>query len=273
MRGAERGATDGTGLPIYYAPRQVERDYQMIIPQRPLAPGTTYHVRFDINVNGVMTTNQWSFTTAGTTAFSPALTYHTAFVDESPFPTLQPGATTQLTLHFRNTGTATWQKGVAGSQANLGINGDNATFAALGMSVNWLAPDRPAAQSESSVAPGAVATFAFTVRAPAAPGVYRIPLRPVVDGTTWMEDQGVFLLVTSDAGYHSHWAAQSAYPTLAPGATSGTLTIQFTNTGTRSWVKGSAGQQANLGVVGDVTTWASLGVNWLSLNRVAAQTE
>src|SRR5512140_2691355 len=199
MRGAERGATDGTGLPIYYAPRQVERDYQMIIPQRPLAPGTTYHVRFDINVNGVMTTNQWSFTTAGTTAFSPALTYHTAFVDESPFPTLQPGATTQLTLHFRNTGTATWQKGVAGSQANLGINGDNATFAALGMSVNWLAPDRPAAQSQSSVAPG----------------VSRSPLRPVGAGTAGLEGPGVFLLVTSDAGYHSHWAAQSAYPTLA----------------------------------------------------------
>lgn len=273
MRAAEVVAPDGTRLPIFYAPQQFERDYQVIVPQKPLAPGTTYHVRFDINVNGVMTTNQWDFTTAGTTASSPPLTYHSAFVDESPFPTLQPGATTQLTLHFRNMGTATWQKGVAGSQANLGINGDNSTFASLGMSVNWVDPNRPAAQSEASVAPGALATFTFSVRAPSTPGVYRIPLRPVVDGTTWMEDQGVFLLVTSDSGYHSHWAAQSAYPTLAPGATSATLSVQFTNTGTRSWVKGSAGQQANLGVVGDVTTWSSLGVNWLSPNRVAAQTE
>ncbi len=273
MRAAEVDAPDGTRLPIYYAPQQFERDYQVIVPQSPLAAGTTYHVRFDINVNGVMTTNQWDFTTAGASAFSPTLTYHSAFVDESPFPTLQPGATTQLTMRFRNTGTATWQKGVAGSQANLGINGDDVAFSALGMNVNWIAPNRPAAQSESSVVPGAVATFTFTVRAPSTPGVYRIPLRPVIDGTTWMEDQGAFLLVTSDTGYHSHWAGQSPYPTLAPGATSGMLSVRFTNTGTRTWVNGVLGQQANLGVVGDVTTWSALGVRWLSANRVAAQTE
>lgn len=275
MRAAEIDAPDGTRLPIYYAPQQFERDYQVIIPQQPLAPGTTYHVRFDINVNSVMTTNQWDFTTAGTTSgtFAPAPTYHSAFVDESPFPTLAPGATSQLTLHFRNTGTATWQKGVVGAQANLGINGDNSTFSALGMNVGWLAPNRVAAQTEAAVAPGATGTFTFSVRAPSTPGVYRIPLRPVVDGTAWMEDQGVYLLVTSDLGYHSHWAAQSPYPTLAPGATSGVLAVQFTNTGTKPWVKGVLGQQANLGVVGDVTTWASLGAGWLSANRVAAQSE
>ena len=65
MRAAEIVAPNGSRVPIYYAPQQFERDYQVIIPQKPLAAGTTYHVRFDINVNGVMVTNQWDFTTAG----------------------------------------------------------------------------------------------------------------------------------------------------------------------------------------------------------------
>src|SRR5439155_26448807 len=53
MRAAEIVAPGGARLPIYYAPQQFEYDYQVIIPQKPLAPATTYHVRFDINVNGV----------------------------------------------------------------------------------------------------------------------------------------------------------------------------------------------------------------------------
>ena len=279
MRAAEIVAPNGTRVPIYYAPQQFEYDYQVIIPQRPLAAGTTYHARFDINVSNVMVTNEWDFTTAGSggstplPALPPTQTYHSAFVSQSAFPTLQPNQTAQLTVQFRNSGTATWTKGLVGSQANLGINGDNRTFAALGMSVNWLSPDRPAAQTEASVPPGAIATFTFTIRAPQATGTYRIPLRPVIDGRTWLEDQGVFLLVTSEGGYHSAWAAQSPYPTLAPNALSGPLMIQFRNTGTATWLKGVTGQQANLGVVNDNNTWSALGVGWLSPNRVAAQAE
>jgi hypothetical protein len=283
MRAAEIVAPNGSRVPFYYATQQFERDYYVIIPQKPLAAGTTYHVRFDINVNTRMVTNEWDFTTAGAGTnpaptpppppAAPAATYHSSFVDQSAWPTLGPGATTQLQVRFRNTGSATWTKGVPGSQANLGINGDNRTFSALGMSVGWLTPDRPAAQSESVVPPGGTATFVFTIRAPQSVGSYLIPLRPVVDGRVWMEDQGVFLQVTTDSGYHSRWAAQSAYPTLARGAVSAPLTVQFTNTGTLPWVKGVLGKQANLGVVNDDDTWSGLGVGWLTPNRVAAQSE
>ena len=279
MRAAEIIAPSGARVPIYYVTPQFENDYQVIIPQAPLAAGTTYHVRFDINVSSQMRTNEWDFTTAGTGTTPPpappppTTTYHSAFVDESAFPTLAPGATTQLTLRFRNSGTATWVRGVAGSQANLGINGDDRTFAALGMNVNWLTPDRPAAQSESAVPPGGVATFTFTVRAPQAAGTYLVHLRPVIDGRTWMEDQGVYMAVTTQVSYHSQWAGQSSYPTLQPNAVSGALMIQFRNTGTSPWIKGVLGQQANLGVVNDNAMWSALGVGWLSANRVAAQTE
>jgi hypothetical protein len=33
------------------------------------------------------------------------------------------------------------------------------------------------------------------VRAPIARGVYRLNLRPVIDGTVWLEDQGVFWVI------------------------------------------------------------------------------
>src|SRR6266850_4072389 len=265
MRAAEIVAPSGGRIPFYYAPQQFERDYYVIIPQQPLATNTTYHVRFDINVNSVMTTNEWDFSTGttisggggGNPAPASVQTFHSSWVDQSTFPTLTPGQSTQLTVRFRNSGTATWQKGVAGSQANLGINGDDTTFSALGMNAGWLSANRPAAQSESSVGPGGTASFTFSIRAPSAPGTYRIPVRPVIDGVTWMEDQGVYLLVVSDVGYHSRWAAQSNYPTLVAGAVSLPLSITFTNTGTRPWVKGILGQQANLGVVGAVETWAS----------------
>ena len=277
MRAAELVAPGGARLPIYYAPQQFEYDYQVIIPQQPLAAGTTYHVRFDINVNGVMATNEWDFTTAGgaggTTVPPSTATFHAAFQSESAWPTLAPGASTTLTVKFQNTGTATWQKGVAGQQANLGLNGDSLVFANLGMNNGWLSANRLATTVESSVAPGQIGTFTFSVRAPIAPGTYSLPLRPVIDGVTWMEDQGVFMVIVSAASYHSKWVSESPYPTLHVGEVSAPLTLTFMNAGATPWTKGVLGQEARLGINLDDVTWSSLGVGWPLPNRVATQTE
>ena len=206
MRAAEIVAPDGSRVPIYYAPQQFEYDYQVIIPQQPLAAGTRYHVRFDVNVSSLMVTNEWDFTTAGGTGGSPGggavvpavptdLGYHSRWVSESAFPTLRPGeVSAPLTITFRNTGTKPWVKGVLGQQANLGVNGDNRTWAPLG--VAWPTPDRVTIQSEAMVNPGAPGTFTFQVRAPAAAGTYAISLRGVIDGTVWLEDEGVYLYIT-----------------------------------------------------------------------------
>jgi hypothetical protein len=99
-----------------------------------------------------------------------------------------------MSVTFTNTGSRSWVQGVLGQQADLGVVGDVTTWSSLG--VNWLSANRVAAQRESVVAPGASGTFTFQVRAPSTPGVYRIALRPVVDGAVWMEDQGVFLVIT-----------------------------------------------------------------------------
>ncbi len=277
MRAAEVVAPDGTRQAIYYAPQQFERDYQVIVPQKPLAANTTYHVRFDINVNGIGVTNEWDFST-GTTigGGAPAPTdsgLHAAWVAQSAVGALQPAATTSVTMQFRNVGTKTWQRGVAGSQVALGIPGDSTAYDAIGMNAGWPSANRVAIQNEASVPPGGIASFTFSVRAPLSAGTVALRLRPVVDGVAWLEDQGAFVPVTTRVDYHSAWVAQSPYPTLAPGQQSGVLALTFRNTGTQTWTRGTLGQEARLAVNGDNTMWAPLGVGWLSANRVAGQTE
>jgi glucose/arabinose dehydrogenase len=199
--------------------------------------------------------------------------FHAAWVDQSPWPTLRPGGTVAYSIHFRNIGTETWQRGVAGRQVNLGTGGDSTAAADAGMAVGWLSANRVATTSEASVPPNAIATFAFALRAPAAQGTYRLALHPVLEGVQHLEDEGVFVLVVSDAGFHSAWVSQSPYPTLQPGQISAPLTIAFRNTGMQAWTKGVLGQEARLAINQDDAQWAPLGVNWLSANRVAAQTE
>ena len=279
FRAAELVAPNGTRLPFYVAPQQFEYDYQVIIPQRPLAVNTTYHVRFDITVAGQWLTNQWDFSTGATvsgggpTSTVPDGGLHSAWLSQTQVPAMQPASTSQATLLFRNTGTKTWTRGVVGSQVALGVNGDSASFSALGMNIGWPSANRVAVQNESSVGPGAVASFTFSLKAPFSAGTVRIPLRPVIDGVAWLEDQGVFLPVTTVVDYHSRWVAQSAYPTLRVGQVSGPLSISFRNAGSQSWMRGTLGQEARLAVNQDNAQWAALGVNWLSANRVAAQTE
>src|SRR5437764_7474559 len=199
--------------------------------------------------------------------------FHAAWVDQSPWPTLRPGGTVSYTIHFRNTGTETWQRGVAGRQVNLGVSGDSTAQADAGLAIGWLSANRVATTSEISVAPNAIATFTFTLRAPSTPGTYRLPPHPVLEAVQHPEEQGVFVRVVSDPGFHSAWVSQSPYPTLQPGQVSTPLTIVFRNIGTQTWTKGMLGQEARLGINQDDAQWAALGVNWLSANRVAAQSE
>jgi len=197
--------------------------------------------------------------------------FHSAWVGQDSWPALAPGMTVSYSIRFRNTGTTTWQRGVAGRQVNLGVVNDSVAFSE--MAVGWINANRTATTVEATVAPGAIGTFTFTIRAPSRLGVYQLPLRPVADGVTWLEHQGVFVRVISDSGYHSRWIAQSTVPDLAPGAMSEPITLTFRNTGGKPWVKGVLGQEARIGIKNDDVTWASLGVNWLSGSRPAAQTE
>jgi hypothetical protein len=108
---------------------------------------------------------------------------------------MQPGQTATFWIKFLNTGTEPWVRGIWGRQANLGLNGDNKEPYRLGMNFNWLWDDRIATTVAPVVNPGELGEFRFGVRAPTVPGTYRLNLRPVIDGTTWLEDEGVFWII------------------------------------------------------------------------------
>ena len=61
--------------------------------------------------------------------------FHAAWVDQSPWPTLRPGATVSYTIHFRNTGDTSWNRGSPLRQVNLAVTGDSTAFADAGMAV------------------------------------------------------------------------------------------------------------------------------------------
>jgi hypothetical protein len=123
-----------------------------------------------------------------------AITYHSSWVAQSGYPSMAFGASAQVWVKVLNRGTATWTKGTA-TEARIGVANDDQTLTQLGLADGWLASNRPAAQTEAAVAPGQTATFAFSVTGVRV-GSYPLRLRPVIDGVTWMEDQGIFLQIT-----------------------------------------------------------------------------
>jgi hypothetical protein len=235
--------------------------------------------------------------------------YHANWVDQSVYPAMLPGQVRTVTMRFRNTGAAPWVKGAIGEQANLGVYGEDRPYVyrsaddffraisndpASGMSFDsaaasrpspsasevwamlnfgWPTADRAAIQHEDVVQPGAIGTFTFNVRAPQEPGTYLLRLRPVIDGTAWLEDEGAFLVVTTIADYHSAWVSQSSYPTLRAGSTSDLITVTFRNTGSLSWQRGRDGRQLNLGIHEDAHAWSTSAAGWPLFDRVAIQNE
>ena len=119
-------------------------------------------------------------------------TVHASFVSETPYPEITADDKALVSVVLRNTGSTAWRKGTD-QEARLGIPGNSPDLAFL--ADNWPAPERPAIQQEDIVPPGGTATFSFRVKG-AVPGVFVVPLRGVVDGGAWMDDMGMFTVVT-----------------------------------------------------------------------------
>lgn len=157
--------------------------------------------------------------------------YHAAWYGQSGNASLCPGRTIVATVGYMNTGTLGWYRDLPGAAALLGTwgpdPGQDRPSALGGTDVGWPAPARVAVQPAPYVGPGQVAWFTFTIRAPAAPGTYRLGLRPVIDGTTWLEDQGVswtvvvktddsVALVPAEAAPTRPPVPRTYYPVVAP---------------------------------------------------------
>lgn len=98
---------------------------------------------------------------------------------------------------YRNIGSVSWVRGTA-AEARLGIVDDDRRFFDLGLALNWPTPDRLAVQTEEVVRVGELATFTFGVRGNVT-GRHHIRVRPVVDGITWMDDDGAYFDVVVSA--------------------------------------------------------------------------
>ncbi len=129
-----------------------------------------------------------------------ALALDAAWVDQAPYPTLAPKRSTEYVVRLRNTGRVSWDRREPGRAVLLGVPDDDPSYAAVGLASGWLSPSRVAGTVEDVVAPGQIGTFVFGLRAIAASGTYRIPLRPVVDGVGWLRDDGIYVDLTVFAG-------------------------------------------------------------------------
>jgi uncharacterized lipoprotein YddW (UPF0748 family) len=132
--------------------------------------------------------------------------FHASWYGQSGYSTLCPGETATAVVAYYNSGTRGWLADTMGQVAYLGtwnpepgqdrastLGGDGN---AGSPSTGWPRYNRVAAQPAPWVGPNQVAWFQFTIVAPAVPGTYRLAIRPLVEGAQWMEDFGVFWVVT-----------------------------------------------------------------------------
>ena len=129
-----------------------------------------------------------------TIALPPDSGYHASWSAQSADPTVNIGATTTLVLALTNTGYRGWYRDSADQEVFLGTNdpqdADHPELAA-----DWISANRLTSTTTDYVGPGEIGWFEFTVRAPATAGDYRLALRGVVDGVTWLEDDGIFFTI------------------------------------------------------------------------------
>jgi uncharacterized protein YkwD len=133
---------------------------------------------------------------AGTTAVASFdQGFHSAWAAQSPNPTLGPGQVATLVVALRNTGYRGWYQGSPGQQANLATSGP-LDAARPELAQGWMSSNRIASTTTSYVGPGQTGWFQFQIHAPSAPGTYRLDVRGVVDGAAWLEDAGVYWIIT-----------------------------------------------------------------------------
>ena len=132
--------------------------------------------------------------------------FHASWYGQSGYPTLCPGERSTAVVAYYNSGSRGWRSGRLGEMAFLGtwgpspgqdrpslLGGDGT---AGSPATGWPRYNRVAAQPAQWVGPNQVSWFQFTIQAPATPGDYRLYIRPLVEGATWMEDFGVYWQVT-----------------------------------------------------------------------------
>jgi hypothetical protein len=183
--------------------------------------------------------------------------YGAQWVSDTMPTALNANATQSVTVTMKNTGNVTWWK--AGyAPAKLGTYGHNSVFA----DSSWESPARADLMNEASVAPGANATFTFTMRAPNVAEPVSDNFRMVIEGWAWVDD--AFAKTVSVIGPYTATAATPMVNVTVPAGDYVDQTLSFTNVGTATWsnsgsvpVKlGLAGQYGRTSSAFRASTWA-----------------
>ena len=209
--------------------------------------------------------------------------FQASWVSQSDYPTVANGATQEMTISYRNTGSQTWARGVV----NLGLVNPNFTYrtSSYDMASGWPSYDRPAILNEATVLYGGIGTFTFNIKNNGvAAGNHRLDVGLVADGIAWFNEgthaywdvavPGTIPTVVPPGtpAYRSSWVSQSDYPTVANGATQ-EMTISYRNTGSQTWTKGVV----NLGLVNTNFTYRTnsydMASDWISFDRPAILNE
>jgi hypothetical protein len=132
--------------------------------------------------------------------------FHAAWFGQSGYQSLCPGARATGVVAYYNSGSRGWVSGRLGEVAYLGtwnpVPGQDQPSVLGGDGTNgspntgWPRFNRVAIQPADYVGPGQIAWFQFDVVAPLTPGTYELAIRPLIEGAQWMEDYGVFWIVT-----------------------------------------------------------------------------
>jgi hypothetical protein len=138
--------------------------------------------------------------------------FHSAWYGQSGVLTLCAAQRATVSVYLLNAGTREWSLERPGNTAFLGTSGpdpgqDQPTRVGGdgtrgSPNTGWPGFNRPAVQSAPVIQPGQVARFDLAIEAPVQAGAYRLGLRPVIEGTEWMEDEGitVFIFVAGSDG-------------------------------------------------------------------------
>ncbi|HSX02877.1 MAG TPA: hypothetical protein VLI05_06230 [Candidatus Saccharimonadia bacterium] len=183
--------------------------------------------------------------------------YTSAYVSQSPYPSLLPGQSAPSWFQYKNTGNQIWYDNTSAAGAGAlpihlatahPLNRHSAFGATWGGDQNrtdgnfaavYEADGTTLAADQHAVAPGQIAKFAFTLTAPSTikAGTYREFFQPIVEGTAdgAMNDPWTFLDITVQPAYFSSsYVGQSPYPAIARGS-SATSYFLYRNNGTLPW--------------------------------------
>jgi len=120
--------------------------------------------------------------------------FHAQWAGQSPDVAVAPGQVTTLVVALKNTGHRGWYRGSPGQQATLGTAAP-LDVARSDVAYGWISNNRITTTTTDYVGPGQVGWFQFQIRAPQARGLHRLHVRGVIDGTTWLEDPGIYFTI------------------------------------------------------------------------------